>query len=347
MLQTDSTGNGPQLFVYNGADDHEDSTSIGSTTQEFLRAFEQLTGWQVETCSDSEVSKESENASSAREFRIVDMSPFWPARTPTANRSQCDRLVSLLGKLVNELEQARTMSNDSSIVTDGQFFREEQPLIDSFATGLSSTFSDSDFEVANRGYDDDSESVDQQVDLDEEVEFLDSSSDDHFELSEDRDSDFIVHQDISTAQVTLPDSWEKWSLGGASGFVSDTYLDWNCQTELLCVAVGKIDGRHGRDTESRIEIDPVNFRYRVIGDTSIPAFFTWDRRGAKTQPANLSGAWNPIYPGAAIICTTSPSIHTSESYEELNAESSADKMAEVFLAQTSRQEKLLVLKREV
>lgn len=51
-----------------------------------VEAFAEATGWEL--------------ARVGNEIRIVDMSPAWPAKTPTAHRAKCDRVAEELSRLL-------------------------------------------------------------------------------------------------------------------------------------------------------------------------------------------------------------------------------------------------------
>lgn len=353
MLQTDH-GSAPQLVLFRSIEDIESTAAPSAKSAEFLRVFEEVTGWQVEFQKSDSIHQSSfanhRSPAPSGKFEIVDMSEAWPSRKPTAHRGLCDHLISLFSELTSELEQVRSerdLAEAKLSALDTAPAGAGELLVDSFPVkfGDSQSLESSLFIERRDPNQAGSELIYQSVFLDQDNE----PGEEEFELAEDYEeyeSDFVVHQEVSSWQPSMPGAWENWSMGGASGFASSTYLDWHFASQKLTIVVGKLDGNpRGGDLEISIEIDPENSRYRVKGETSIQAFFTWDRRGGRTQPANLSGAWNPIYPGAAIICTTNPAVHNEVESFDLQTDSTAEEMAQAFASRVPGAEKILVLKR--
>jgi len=72
---------------------------------ELVDAFAQATGWVIgfEETTDSfrdRVANGSSRPSGGR-LKIIDMSPAWPAKTATAHRAKCDRVVDLLNGMLS------------------------------------------------------------------------------------------------------------------------------------------------------------------------------------------------------------------------------------------------------
>ena len=68
-------------------------------------AFAEATGWvigfeETRTSFDQRAQTGSRRPTGGR-LKIVDMNPVWPARTPTAHRAKCDRMVAALNGLIS------------------------------------------------------------------------------------------------------------------------------------------------------------------------------------------------------------------------------------------------------
>ena len=72
---------------------------------ELVDAFAQATGWVIgfeeaaESFRDRVVNGSSKPTGGT--LKIIDMSPAWPAKTATAHRAKCDRVVDLLNGIVS------------------------------------------------------------------------------------------------------------------------------------------------------------------------------------------------------------------------------------------------------
>ena len=93
------------LFVAAEADSNVSRESELPISAEVIDAFAAATGWVIgfeETSSSFE--QRVQNGSrqpTGGKLKIVDMSPTWPARTPTAHRAKCDRFVTALNELIS------------------------------------------------------------------------------------------------------------------------------------------------------------------------------------------------------------------------------------------------------
>lgn len=363
MMKTDlAATTPPQLAVFGSFEDVDSNENACPLTQEILDTFERVTGWRAEfrEPEDANPTRADQGSEHQAQLKIVDMSASWPGKKPTAHRGLCDHLIGLFGQLMTELNETRQQRDQARSTLaqfqiqpedDQEFVADSFPPLSSTSTGQSSDFALDESSSSSHRFLYESDFVevlsgDAQSSVDQNPE---SSDDDDFELNgcPDSDDEFTVQQNViqSIPQPTEA-NWKNWSLSGTSGIASDTYLDWYQGTEKLEIVVGKIErGRGGNIVETSVEIDPENCRYRVTGDTSIKAFFTWDRRGGKTQAANLSGAWNPIYPGTAIICTTTPAIHMPDPQIDLPTNPSSEALTQALTANLDSDERVLVIKR--
>jgi len=75
------------LHLYIECESAETAPESGwALPRSLVDAFAEATGWEL--------------AQVGNEIKIVDMSASWPAKTPTAHREKCDRLVEELSKLL-------------------------------------------------------------------------------------------------------------------------------------------------------------------------------------------------------------------------------------------------------
>ena len=76
----------PDLSLYIEPDLVELANNTNSLPKPLVDAFAAATGWELARVGD--------------EIKIVDMNSSWPAKIPTANRGQCDRVAEELSKLL-------------------------------------------------------------------------------------------------------------------------------------------------------------------------------------------------------------------------------------------------------
>ncbi len=74
---------------------------------DLVTAFAEATGWVI-GFEETAVSFRDRTANRSTKptggmLRIVDMSPHWPAQTPTAHRAKCDRFVESLDRMIQPL----------------------------------------------------------------------------------------------------------------------------------------------------------------------------------------------------------------------------------------------------
>lgn len=374
MLQTSSPAesallNQPQIALFSGsavACPPSPSNAPCKKSAEFLEIFEELTGWQIAFQESPQSIKRRQAAGSEHEppegeFRVIDMSSQWPAQKPTAHRGQCDQLVGIFGELMNQLQKTRvelTRAHSALEAYSPGSIPEEEELVDSFVPKFGRRATDfADFDTNASGEFEanlyDAVSSDQFLyeshylgDEDFEVvgedEFVVVDPVHHFS----DEDEFVVHQEVSGIHQGPKEAWKQWSIGGSTGMATDVYLDWFLNEEKLTICVGKLESSFGvGDAEVAIEIDPNEFKYRVSGATSIPAFYVWDRRGGQMQPVDTCGDWIGLPPGAAILSSTTPAISRPDPDAELSKSPSAEQMAKVLSRSIGDEEKVMVIKR--
>ncbi|MEL7500071.1 MAG: hypothetical protein AAFN77_20895 [Planctomycetota bacterium] len=357
MLHTDSPGNPPRLVLI--TDQQQNELAVPKTpcllSEQFLEVFEQLTGWRAEFQESPDSYKRRQSVAMENEpvegnFKVVDMSEAWPAKTPTVHRGRCDQLIGLFGMLMDELQATRielTRAHSALEALSPGSVSEEEQLVDAFVPKFSSLLTQEPIEDRRANSDAESSNVAQFLYDSIYIDGSLASTDEDYSLIEDDENDFIVHQEVSgVTDSSISETWKDWAMGGVSGIAKDVYLDLFHSDTTLTICVGRIESSFGvGDTEAAIEIDPCNHRYRVSGDVSLKAFYIWDRRGGKMEPVDTSGDWQPVYPGAAIISSTCGSLDAPDPQAELSSVPTAEQMAKVLCRNLPDEEKVLVLKR--
>ncbi len=343
MLQSNLSGHSaPQLAIYHQQAASSQQTAPCEKSAEFLKAFEVLTGWQAEFQESSASQKHRQIAPHdppQGEFKIVDMSPDWPARTPTAHRGRCDQLIHLFGELIAELQATRSdlvrAHSTLEAMAPGSVAAEVQ-LVDSFVPKFSDPITETGSLVSG-----DLNSLEDETDTcDCDDDF--TLADDEFSVAEAGDPAIAD----SEPELDAEEFWKRWNVGGGTGVAEDVYLDWFMSGANLSICVGKIESSFGiGDAEVQLEIDPVAARYRMQGDADLEAFFVWDRRGAKLVPADRSGAWVQLPPSAAVIATTHADVVAPDPEAELSSVPSAQQLATAIGRNLGVEQKVLVLKR--
>ena len=354
MLHTNSNAQQPpQLALFNGSapesgnpsqGDQPTNTAPCSRSAQFLALFELLTGWQAEFEESRESLKRRQNVAMENEppqgdFRIVDMSSAWPAKTPTAHRGRCDQLIQLFGQLMTELQDTRielVRAHSALEALSPGTIHQEADVVDSFVPKFSNPADDQDQQSLLM----DALFADQQAaNVDEDGS--------EFTLAPGVDQDFNVHQEVSDIRNGQSEAWKEWTVGGSTGIADSVYLDWFLDDNQLSICVGKIESSFGiGDSEVMIELDPELARYRVSGHAEIEAFFVWDRRGAKLCPVESSGEWISLPPAAAVIATTASAITAPDPEAELSTSPTAQQIATVIDQKLESDDKVLVLKRK-
>ena len=104
------------LFVARHRQIHSSSSEVEPPiSAELVDAFSAATGWVIgfeETSAsfDQRVQSGSRRPTGGK-LKIVDMSPTWPARTPTAHRAKCDRFVAALTELISFEDEAERVES--------------------------------------------------------------------------------------------------------------------------------------------------------------------------------------------------------------------------------------------
>ena len=72
---------------------------------DLVDAFAEATGWMIGFEETKASFRQRAQTGSRRptggRLKIIDMSPAWPAKTPTAHRAKCDRVVAALNGLIS------------------------------------------------------------------------------------------------------------------------------------------------------------------------------------------------------------------------------------------------------
>ena len=93
------------LFVADEPDSPEVAEPELPIPTDLADAFAAATGWVIgfqETgASFSKRVQTGSRRPTGGRLKIVDMSPTWPARTPTVHRAKCDRIVAALNELIS------------------------------------------------------------------------------------------------------------------------------------------------------------------------------------------------------------------------------------------------------
>lgn len=93
------------LFVAPEVDSYAAPEVEPPISAEVIDAFSAATGWVIgfeeSSASFEQRVQEGSPHPTGGKLKIIDMSPSWPARTPTAHRAKCDRFVAALNELIS------------------------------------------------------------------------------------------------------------------------------------------------------------------------------------------------------------------------------------------------------
>ncbi|MDB2687473.1 hypothetical protein N9Y42_09710 [Mariniblastus sp.] len=338
----DAAGDGQRISVTNGSttDDPESSNndlkllvaeslatadmdSLCPLANEFMQAFEAVSGWEVHFTESTVTSNASlvGNQAPQGKFEIIDMSANWPAKTPTMHRGKCDQLVKLFSDLYSQANTAQgNLHKVQSLLTALTNPTEDDLLVDSFAPTLESPVAceDSDFILC------------QDTDIDSEF-----------------DSAFAVKQEFDSNWLPETSVWSGWSIAGASGIAGESYLDWSQQGDVLTAYVGRLESSFGiGDTESSLEVNAVSRQFKVCRENTLVAFFLWDRRGGKLRSVE-PGSSQTLHPGGAIVASTDPAVQMPDSVINAqlgSAPFTAEQLAAAIEAEIGSDQRVLVIK---
>lgn len=335
MLETNSGNCFPQLsitgtLVSTNVPDPiaPQSSAPCSNSEEFLTLFELATGWVVEfqESRESYLKRKHDGQDTVTpegEFAIVDMSAEWPAQKATAHRGHCDDLIAQFGAIMNELletkkELTRTRSALAALTPEA-VSSDDEYLVDSFIPRFETS---DDFEVV------DPEMIEECFGHDE----------------------FQVCQSLnSQSLVTLP--FDGWQLGGQTGIISQSYLDWRIdEAEQVSISVGKIESDLGfGDAETTLKFDPLTSEYQVQGSSALSGLFLLDQNDLSCTRLKVEEKWSALKAGQAILAVASEDEVTDSvtdwsehcHWDLLNAE----QVATVIDSHLSEESRLLVLMR--
>jgi len=168
------------------------------------------------------------------------------------------------------------------------------------------------------------------------------------------DDEFEVLQDLGDASGKLvPPPFAGWSLGGTTGVVEDTYLDWLVDDqERIAISVGRIESAYGEgDQQAVLKVEPLTSEFRVASRGDLKAFYHWDAAASQLQVVEPSIGWTRLGVGDAIIASTNGGLDLSDVVAELESQSSqsdrltAELIADVVAKQSGNLERTLVLQR--
>ena len=313
------------------------------TSEKLMTVLEEITGWKSEFQETSasyrnRAQSELENVPAQGTFSIVDMSADWPANQFTAHRGKCDQLVGLLGDLVGELQTAklelsRVRSAMAALPGESLTTQDEHEiLVDSFVPKFGRV------ETGNVSFGSTS-----------------SSSRSSSSRTTDCDDEFEVLQELGGANGKLvPPPFAGWTLGGTTGIVEDTYLDWLVDgQERIAISVGKIESAYGDgDQQSVLKVEPLTSEFRVAARGDLKAFYHWDAAAMRIDLVGPSTNWKRLGVGDAIIACTKPDLDLNSVLAELESEQAedqkalnADAIAQVVNSQSGSSQRTLVLQR--
>lgn len=306
------------------------------TSEKLMSVLEEITGWKAEF-EESAASYRSrsqagaENQPAQGTFSIVDMSADWPANQRTGHRGKCDQLVSLVGDLIGELQTAklelsRVRSVMAVLPSDSAVALDDEVLVDSFVPKFDRV------ETGNVRFDAQNACCPSNTDCDDEFE---------------------VHQDLGESGGTLVSPpFAGWSLGGATGIVENTYLDWLVDgQERIAITVGKIESTYSDgDLRTVLEVEPLTSEFRVSTRGEIEVFYHLDVAGARIDRVKPSQQWTRLGVGEAIIASTNEDLDLAVVLSELQsqprAQFDADTIAQAVSRANGSSQRSLVLKRE-
>ncbi len=308
-----------------------------------MTVLEEITGWKsefIETPSSyrSRALEGMEHQPAQGTFSIVDMSADWPANQFTAHRGKCDQVVGLISDLVGELQSAklelsRVRSAVAALPGETASEQDDEILVDSFVPKFGR------IETGNVGFG--SSSVDGRKHIGK------SSLSDPWSVEDD---EFEVLQGMG--EELVPPPFAGWSLGGTTGIVEDTYLDWLVDDqERIAISVGKIESAFGDgDRRTVLKIEPLTSEFRAAAQGEISAFYHWDVAAMQIRLVEPSARWTRLGVGDAIIASTNSNLDLGSMLTELESQPAnrltAESIAEAINQTTGNCERNLVLRRE-
>ncbi len=365
MLHTNFDNAQIQMTVFNPSNDSstiapESLKAPCDSTEQLIDLFEQITGWKVEFAESASSWKqrtdvprspvvdsqlESNGSLPAQgTFSIVDMSESWPANKPTASRSQCDKLVGVLDRLVGELQstkldlvkaQSALAALDPSVNDDGR------GLVDSFIPKFGRRSTD-------------------KINVTHSDDFV-------VQTPLTPDSDFELSQPASDSLVALP--FNGWQMGGQTGIAQNLFLDWHVDDEeRISICAGEIEPHvdsANSVSEVKIIVDPLTQEYRVEGgqsgdlnntnetlagnlartNASLQTFFLWDSKTSELQVITAE-KWTRLKSTQAIVATTATGLSKTESWARYADEANGpQEFAELLRSSLTGNDPLVVLSR--
>ena len=306
------------------------------TSEKLMSVLEEITGWKAEFQESGASYRNrsqagSENQPAQGTFSIVDMSADWPAKQPTGHRGKCDQLVSLISDLVGDLQTAkqelsRVRSAMAAMPVESDAVLGDEMLIDSFVPKFGRV------ETGNVGF---------------------NSQDTDCQSKTDCDDEFGVRQDLGELGGKLvPPPFAGWSLGGATGIVENTYLDWLVDgQERIAISVGKIESSYGDgDLQTVLKVEPLTSEYRVSTRGEIEAFYHLDIAATRIERVKSDQQWTRLGVGDAIIASTNSDLDLDTVLSELGSSSTtqfdAEAIAQTIIKANGTCDRTLVLKRE-
>jgi len=309
------------------------------TSEQLMTVLEEITGWKSEFTETplsyrNRAQDGMEDQPAQGSFSIVDMSADWPANQFTSHRGKCDQLVGLISDLVGELQSAklelsRIRSAVAALPGETVTEQDDEVLVDSFVPKFGR------IEIGSVGFG---------------SEVGDYSGKASFESgSRLQNDEFEVLQELGEELVSPP--FAGWSLGGTTGIVEDTYLDWLVDgQERIAISVGKIESAFGDgDRLTVLKVEPLTSEYRVAARGDLTAFYHWDAAATQIRLAEPSTQWTRLGVGDAIIASTNSNLDLDIIMAELESqpptELTADTIAQAINQATGSSERTLVLKR--
>lgn len=304
------------------------------TSEKLMEVLEEITGWKSEFAESSASYRNRTQAGMENEpaqgtFSIVDMSADWPANQFTAHRGKCDQLVGLFSDLVAELQSAKlelskVRSAIAALPSEASAVQDEEVLIDSFVPKFGR------IKTANVPFGSDvNTGMGSVADCDDEFEVL---------------------QELGDGQGKLvPPPFDGWCLGGTTGIVEDTYLDWLIDShERIAISAGKIESAFGDgDLQAVLKVEPLTSEFRVAAQGEISAFYHWDAAVSQIKKLEPSPTWTRIGAGDAIIASTDFNLNLESALASLESlvHPTADTIAETISSQIGCANRTLVLQR--
>jgi hypothetical protein len=283
---------------------------------QMLELFEQLTGWVVEF-QETPASFKNRQLPSMDEkvaegsIAIVDMSPAWPAKKPTAHRAKCDQFVGCVQEMLVELQQtkARLLKAQSQLesYSPGSVDDDEAELVDSFIPRYNDSDWDNEFEVV-------------------------------------ADPSVHISSDPNPAAVDPP--FEGWRLGGAPGMFGGRYVDWNLSgDERINLILGQIETLETlHEGEAVLTVDPLTNEYFVSGDEGFD-FYIYDQKNQNLATVEATTQYRQLKPSQMLILSTSTKLSKLRRHRDVSLEGSLDEVVATLQKIVGATEQFLVLKR--